>query len=1017
MTPRQLRDITPDLVREALAYLSPDVDRDTWARVAMAIKSELPDSQGFALWDEWSQKGSDYNASAARDTWRSIKASGPVQIGTLFALAKEQGFRFSDAGQPAPILSPEAQAKRQRLAAQRQHQRDAEEAEHRRRADEAMCWAADLWGDASAAGESPYLTRKQVGAHGVRFQPDGTLLVPMHNAAGMLCNVQRIAPRKPTPEEEARGMVEKRYVKGGRKVGLWHQLGDIPRTVGAGNAPAVVLMAEGYATGATLYEATAYPVAVAFDGGNLVHVARELRQLLPSALLLVCGDDDAQTAQRTGKNPGRLNAAKAARAVAVEGAALAGCVFPEGVPAEGSDFNDLANHIGAEAGREAVRVLVAAAVASPLVPKPQRSGKTAAGQDKEAQQGPTPDSLTDEAPHPVSAPTRQTERPAKRDPFELLADGVYHAGRDRDGNDKPPQWLCAPLRVSAMTRTEDGNGWGRLLEFEDMDGRAKQWAMPSSLLSGESAEWAARLRDMGLLMAPGTSARNLVAQYIDTRTPSARVTCTDRVGWHPGGVYVLPSGSIGGAPAGSADDVPTSTEDAPRHYVFQSESGMEDTFRQAGTLQAWRDGVARLCDGNSRLMFAVCCALTGPLMRPAGIESGGFHFRGASSVGKTTALKVAASVWGRPTFMQRWRTTDNALEATAVQHCDCTLILDEIGQVDGKVVGDCAYLLANEQEKNRNTRSGMNRKRRTWRLLFLSSGEKSLAGHMEEAGRRVMAGQEVRMVDIPLDAGAGMGGLECIHDHDSPAALADAVTGAAARSYGTAGQVWLEWLAAHFATLGQQVAPLLERARWQMVPELASEQVRRVGTRFALVAAAGELAIQAGVLPWATGSAIDAARHCFNAWLGARGHTENFEQAAMLRQVRAYLETHGDALFTWMHRAHDDHRQNTPYRAGFKRWVDEEGEPIKVDAATDYVEKRSDWSERAHALTEFLVLPEAFKREVCKGFDPAVVAELLRSRGHLRHQSDRFTNKHRLPGMGPATVYQIKPSIFSDELG
>lgn len=234
----------------------------------------------------------------------------------------------------------------------------------------------------------------------------------------------------------------------------------------------------------------------------------------------------------------------------------------------------------------------------------------------------------------------------------------------------------------------------------------------------------------------------------------------------------------------------------------------EDTFRRAGTLETWQASVARLCEGNTRLMFAVCCALAGPLMRPAGIESGGFHFRGASSVGKTTALKVAASVWGRPSFMQRWRTTDNALEATAVQHCDCTLILDEIGQVDGKVVGDCAYLLANEQEKNRNTRGGMNRKRRTWRLLFLSSGEKSLASHMEEAGRRVMAGQEVRMVDIPLDAGAGMGGLECLHDHDSPAALADAVTGAAARSYGTPGRVWLEWLSGCFDALPAWAAGL-----------------------------------------------------------------------------------------------------------------------------------------------------------------------------------------------------------------
>jgi putative DNA primase/helicase len=68
-------------------------------------------------------------------------------------------------------------------------------------------------------------------------------------------------------------------------------------------------------------------------------------------------------------------------------------------------------------------------------------------------------------------------------------------------------WLCAPLRITARTRADDANGWGLLLEFNDLDGNAKTWAMPAALLSGEGAEWAARLRDMGLDMAHGTAAQ------------------------------------------------------------------------------------------------------------------------------------------------------------------------------------------------------------------------------------------------------------------------------------------------------------------------------------------------------------------------------------------------------------------------------------------------------------------------------------------------------------------------------
>ena len=137
----------------------------------------------------------------------------------------------------------------------------------------------------------------------------------------------------------------------------------------------------------------------------------------------------------------------------------------------------------------------------------------------------------------------------------------------------------------------------------------------------------------------------------------------------------------------------------------------------------------------------------------------------------------------------------------------------------------------------------------------------------------------------------------------------------------------------------------------------------------------------------------------------------------MLRQVKAWLEKNGDALFTWSHRALDDHRGNTPYRAGFKRLVDENGKPLKFDAAADYIERRSspESSERLAASIEYMLLPEAFRQEVAKGFDPGAVAALLKRRGHLIHEKDRATNKQRLPGIGLAPVYHIKPSVFADD--
>ena len=949
-------NITPELIRAALQFIPATVARDDWARIGMAIKSEFPDGTGLDLFIDWSATADGFDARATKSTWQSIKAGGGVAIGTLLHLAKEHGFTLPKGDQTAPKPSPEllAQRERERVASQSDEQA-RQGAAHAAAAVEAVA----LWAIASDDGASPYLTRKGVQPYGVRFTADGWLLVPVRDGAGQLWNLQRIAPVVP-----AGGGPDKLFLRGGRKSGLWHLVGDV-----ATNAPgrAVLLVCEGYATAASLHEATGYPVAVAFDAGNLAIVAKALCKLYPGALLVLCGDDDVQTAARTGNNPGRDKATAAARAV--RGLA----VFPAPLPDDGSDFNDLHQ----AAGLAAVRVAVQGAIDAHQV-------------NQRATQ---------------HEPEGGTTSPAKRSDYDRFAvndDGVWHEAIDQDGKPKPPQWICSRLDVEARTRDQDGGGWGYLLSFADPLGHAKQWALPARMLSGDGGEYRATLLNMGLRIATTPSARNLLTQYIQTRTPEEFASCTDRIGWH-GRAFVLPRETIG--------------DDAER-IVFQSDNAVENTFRRKGTTEQWRDRVGLLCIGNTRLAFAVACAFAGPLLRPAGMESGGFHYRGDSSSGKTTALKVAASVYGGASYLQRWRSTDNALEATAAQHSDCLLILDELAQIDPKTAGECAYMLANEQGKARASRTGTPRPRQAWRLLFLSAGELGLSDHMAEGMKRTRTGQEVRMADIPADAGMGLGAFEELHGHCGGHALAKQVTANAQAVFGATGHAWLQWLSENADTLKVRIREGAAALSVRMIPKDASGQVERVGARFALVGAAGELATAAGLTGWPAGESETAAVTCFNAWLTARGGAGNGEVVAMLRAVRRFLETHGEGRFAMWHRSADDHAPKTLQRAGLRRMLNADGEPVKTNNQHGH-----EFGERMPAALgegvsfEYFILAETFRAEVCQGFDSQTVCQVLLDHGCLAPDKGRkFDCKPRLPGIGLARCYRITHEIFNLEL-
>lgn len=134
----------------------------------------------------------------------------------------------------------------------------------------------------------------------------------------------------------------------------------------------------------------------------------------------------------------------------------------------------------------------------------------------------------------------------------------------------------------------------------------------------------------------------------------------------------------------------------------------------------------------------------------------------------------------------------------------------------------------------------------------------------------------------------------------------------------------------------------------------------------------------------------------------------------MLRQVRQFLEAHGEGRFTWWHRGADDHNAKTNMRAGFRRMLDSSGKPIKSNAEhqREYGEQMATMDGEAVGV-EYFVLPEVFRSEVCKGHDYRAVCQVLLQHECLLPAAGRpFDCKQRLPGLGLSACYRISNALF-----
>ena len=249
------RQIDLPTIQNALNHVD-SFDRSTWFKVGAALKTELGD-EGFQVWDSWSQESSNYKASSARHVWKSIKP-GIIGIGTLIKEAQENGFKF-DKGYTPPSAEEQKRRKEEmaRAAALAQKERENEKARAAQR-------STERFNNAKPADPNhKYLVTKGIDDPEVlRYirQEDDKLLLPV-KSFGKIVGCQTINPEGRKMFEEGMGLDGASMI-----IGSWNN------ALNEG-----VVLAEGYATGASLHSATGMTTLVGFQGHNMTLVAKQLQ--------------------------------------------------------------------------------------------------------------------------------------------------------------------------------------------------------------------------------------------------------------------------------------------------------------------------------------------------------------------------------------------------------------------------------------------------------------------------------------------------------------------------------------------------------------------------------------------------------------------------------------------------------------------------------------------------------------------------------------------------------------------
>jgi putative DNA primase/helicase len=597
-----------------------------------------------------------------------------------------------------------------------------------------------------------------------------------------------------------------------------------------------VVICEGYATGATIHEITGLPVVVAFSSNNLLNITHRVVKNHPRTGVIIAADND----RFKPGNPGLTKAKEAAKAV------KAHLVVPEFASDEGepTDFNDLYVNEGAEKVREAF------------------SSETKEKKETSTDNSENDSEITDE--HLPEG-------------FRLTTSALYYIDR-RSG----PIYLCAYLRVISKTVNIDSNESGKLLEFRTIHGEIKKICMRSKdLFAGHTQTILKDLAGAGLHINLEAPTRKILV-YLNNYSPARSIKTTRKSGWCANG-FLTENGII-------------TIEEREEDILLDTAYG-STCVAVSGSGDDWRENIGRLCRGNSRLILAASTAFTAPLLHLLDRPNFGIQLVGKSSAGKTTALYVAASVYGPRGYVKSWRATDNGLETVAFNHNDMLLILDEMGEMSPQKIGATVYMLANGVGKTRANTSGDAKQPKTWRIALLSAGEIDLNTHMASVGSAAMAGQNIRLLPVPAVPKDMTGLIENTHGFNTPSAMVKHLITATQRCYGAPLPEYIQLLMRNQEKIIDDFNDGLEEKKAEVIPSHADGQDNRVFDFFFTVGFAGELATKYGLTGWRAGESLDTTIAIFKDWVVAKGGFGNQEEKMLLYKLRCFFQKYQYSRF------------------------------------------------------------------------------------------------------------------------
>jgi uncharacterized protein (DUF927 family) len=540
--------------------------------------------------------------------------------------------------------------------------------------------------------------------------------------------------------------------------------------------------------------------------------------------------------------------------------------------------------------------------------------------------------------------------------------------------------VCDAFEVLGECRDANGMGWGLMLRFNDRDGKSRTHHVNFNTLHSDANAVCADLSCAGLAIE--FHRHRELATYLCAVKVEGRLRIVTRPGWiviDDKRAFALTHGIIG-------------------HIEGENiVADFKSNHKQKGTLDQWKNGIATLVIGHFVPMLAVASSFVGPLLDITGEESGGVHFHGLSGKGKTTILSAAASSWGNgaqtDAYMKSWSTTMNGLESYLVACRDTCIVLDEINQGDSRVISQAAYQISNGTGKQRMNRNLTMRDAASWKTWLVSSGEVTTEQKIIENKDKVMAGQLSRILDIPADRGLGFGVFDHGGPENSSRKLSEAIVAAASSAYGTAGPEFVRnVIERRTERIAQEAIEYRESFIVKCRIADASHQVARVAKKFALIAFAGKLAVEFGILPWEASAPEQAALWMFKRWMAQRGgkKEEATEEIQAVRHVQYLMEQHGDSRFQEV----KENAYPVNNRLGFRK---------------------SD----GHGKWEYWILPETWREDFCKGFDPTQVAEWLEKRGMLRKPGGErgFQSKRDLGGGRGKhqRVYILTSAVLEDQ--